>query len=203
MYLKIHKFLPFTRVEGPGKRACIWVQGCSIRCSGCAVPQTWSPEEGKKVNVEKLAEKILDNPEIEGVTFMGGEPFDQARSLAYLSKILKKSGLSILTFTGRLIEDIQNSKNSDWLDLLSVTDLLIDGPYIKEKSDLSRPWVGSSNQRYHFLTSRYEDIKPKLLDIPNCVEIRIQEDGIITINGMLTSANLEEILDNIQTNKVS
>ena len=134
---------------------------------------------------------------------MGGEPFDQAKPLAYLGKILKKSGLSILTFTGRLIEDIQNSENPDWLNLLSVTDLLIDGPYVKEKSDLSRPWVGSSNQRYHFLTSRYEDIKPKLLDIPNCVEIRIQEDGIITINGMLTSANLEEILDNIQTNNIS
>ena len=203
MYLQIHKFLPFTRVEGPGKRACIWVQGCSLRCSGCAVPQTWSPDEGKRVNVEELAKEILDNPEIEGVTFMGGEPFDQAKPLVHLGKILKKSGLSILTFTGRLIEDIQNSKNSDWLGLLSVTDLLIDGPYIKEKSDLSRPWVGSSNQRYHFLTSRYEGIKPKLLDIPNCVEIRIQEDGIITINGMLTSANLEELLDNIQTNKVS
>ena len=197
MYLKIHKFLPSTKVEGPGKRACIWVQGCSINCQECALPQTWLEDNGKQVNVKEIAKEILDAPDLEGVTFTGGEPFDQAKPLAYLSRILKKSGLSILTFTGYLLEDLQNSENPDWLDLLSLTDLLIDGPYVKEKADLSRPWVGSSNQRYHFLTSRYENIKPKLLDIPNRFEIRIQEDGIITINGMLTSNNLDDILNGI------
>ena len=59
------KFLPRTRVEGPGERACIWVQGCSIQCPGCAVPWTWPKEGGTDHVVEELAETIINEPDIE------------------------------------------------------------------------------------------------------------------------------------------
>lgn len=76
MLLRVHRFLPFTRAEGPGNRACVWVQGCPIRCPGCFNPGTWPTGGGEEVAVEDLADRILDVKDIEGVTFLGGEPFE-------------------------------------------------------------------------------------------------------------------------------
>lgn len=195
MHLNVYKFLPITEVEGPGKRACIWVQGCSIQCKSCALPQTWSKEKGQKIHVEKLAEKILDIKEIEGVTFTGGEPFDQAKSMFKLASILKGAGLSIITFTGYKLEEILGPSDKSWHDLLSRIDILIDSPYIHEKSDFSRPLVGSSNQRYHFLSNRYNE--KDLSSKSQRIEIRIQEDGRISVNGQIDPINLKKIFDEL------
>lgn len=195
MYLNIYKFLAVTEVEGPGKRACIWVQGCSIRCKNCALPQSWSKNKGKKISIEELAEKILNTKEIEGVTLTGGEPFDQAEAMFELASILKKAELSIVTFTGYKLEDIMNSMNNSWQDFLSVIDILIDSPYIYEKTDFSRPLVGSSNQRYHFLSNRYN--KKDLSLNPQRIEIRIQKDGNIFVNGQLNPVYLKKIFNEV------
>ena len=87
--LHINNFMPFTRVEGPGNRACIWVQGCTIKCPGCAVPWTWNLDEGIEVDVKNLTQSILNIPNIEGVTFSGGEPFLQAKQLYLMAKEIK------------------------------------------------------------------------------------------------------------------
>lgn len=195
MYLNIYKFLNISEVEGPGKRACIWVQGCSIRCKNCALPQTWSKERGQRISIDELAEKIKDINEVEGVTFTGGEPFDQAEPLFNLALKLKEVNLSIITFTGYKIEDIRNSKDKSWHDLLSVSDILIDSPYVYGKSDFSRPLVGSSNQRYHFLSNRY--VERDLLLNPQRIEVRIQKDGIITVNGQLNPVYLDKIFNEL------
>lgn len=195
MCLNVYKFLPASEVEGPGKRACIWVQGCSIRCKNCALPQTWPKDKGRKFSVDELAENILDIKKIEGVTFTGGEPFDQAEALFKLALKLKESGLSIITFTGHKIEDIQNSKKESYHNLLSISDVLIDSPYIYEKSDFSRPLVGSSNQRYHFLSSRYSEMD--FSSNSERIEIRIQEDGKISINGQVDPVNLKMIFNGL------
>lgn len=70
--LRLAQFLPQTRVEGPGLRAAIWVQGCPIHCPGCAVPEYWDFHGGTSIRVEDLANKILSIPNLEGVTFAGG-----------------------------------------------------------------------------------------------------------------------------------
>ena len=193
MLLRINKFLPFTKVEGPGERACIWVQGCPIHCPGCAVPWTWSDKGGEEIDTEDLAKCIINGPQVEGVTFVGGEPFAQAEALSHLGHILQESGLSIMTFTGYVLEDIVNSSRQDWHNLLAVTDILIDGPYRKDLADVSRPWVGSSNQRYHFLTTRYRHLESYYLNIQNRLEIRIHPDGRIFINGMATTEDLKDL----------
>ncbi|WP_424356367.1 4Fe-4S single cluster domain-containing protein [Methanobacterium sp. MBAC-LM] len=197
MFIRIRRFLPETKVEGPGNRACIWVQGCSIQCLDCVVPESWPTSGGKKVKMEELAQKILDIPNIEGITFSGGEPFDQAESLASLGHIVQEEGLSVVTFTGYTLENIQNSADPGWQDLLSVTDLLIDGPYISGGSDPTNLWVGSSNQRYHFLTPRYLHLKYGISDVSNRIEVRIQEDGSILVNGMANFSKLEDIFKGI------
>ena len=197
MYLYLYKFLPSTHVEGPGQRACIYVQGCSIGCEGCITPQSWQKGINQKVNVKDIAETILQGPEIEGVTFSGGEPFEQAKALAKLGNILRREGLSVVTFTGHVLENIVKSSNENWHKLLSVTDLLIDGPYMKDKFDLKRPWVGSSNQRYHFLTERYQHIQPNIHKIPNKIEIRLGNDGEIVVNGIIRQENIKDLLDEL------
>lgn len=200
MNLQIHRFLPLTKAEGPGKRACLWVQGCSINCNGCAVPWTWTSKGGHLISTQELYEKIMESKlknGIEGVTFLGGEPFDQAIALADLAKKLKAEGLSIMTFSGYTYEHLLNAKRNDWEDLLKVTDLLIDGPFIQDKLDISRPWVGSSNQNYRFLTDRYLPLRDNLFEIPNRLEVRLQTNGQIMINGMATSKTIEELFENI------
>ena len=195
MEIRIFQYTQFTHAEGPGNRACIQVQGCPIRCPGCAVPQTWPTECGKVVDTQNLASQILDGPEVEGVTFLGGEPFAQAAALADLGRQLKQQGLSIVTFSGYTLEHIMNANRNDYDDLLAVTDLLIDGPFLRKKVDYSRPWVGSSNQRFHFLTNRYLHLAPTLASIPNRIEIRLKPDGRILINGL---APIDEMKSFIQ-----
>lgn len=195
MLLKIHRFLPTTNVEGPGKRACIWVQGCPIHCHGCAVPETWSFNGGKQIDMQEIVDRILDNSQIEGVTFAGGEPFMQAKELAYIGRRIKEVGLSVLTFTGFVIDEIKKKNIKDWYDLLSVTDLLIDGPYRYDLADVSRPWVGSSNQNYHFLSQRYKYLEAEITNLSNRLEIRLYPNGRIDVNGMASSEILKDIFN--------
>ncbi|MBM4139936.1 MAG: radical SAM protein [Nitrospira sp.] len=195
MFLNIHRFLSVTKAEGPGKRACLWVQGCPIRCIGCAVPETWDENGGQKVSVEELAERILNGPDVEGVTFLGGEPFAQAKPLAALGRLMKNAGLSVVTFTGYVLEEIQKSTTKEWHELVSVSDLLIDGPYRRELADFSRPWVGSFNKRFHFLTPRYQALKTEIMAMPNRLEIRFTPNGLVLVNGMASSTILDELFD--------
>lgn len=200
MELIIHRFLDVTKAEGPGLRACLWVQGCPIHCKGCGVPWTWSKKQGTIVDTDEVAQWIKESKEshhIEGVTFLGGEPFEQAPALAELGQVIQKMGLSIMTFSGYYLEQLKEKNKPGTADLLTVTDLLIDGPFVEEELDTSRPWVGSSNQRYHFLSERYRDLAPTLLKQPNRVEIRLHEDGEIEMNGMATKEQLERLFDRL------
>src|SRR5690625_372321 len=98
MYIQLHRYLPHTRVEGPGERACVWVQGCPIQCKGCGVPWTWDLTKGTRVHVDTLWKKILRSKQIygiKGVTFLGGEPFEQAEALAEIGRRAQAEGLSI------------------------------------------------------------------------------------------------------------
>ncbi|HET7231092.1 MAG TPA: 4Fe-4S single cluster domain-containing protein [Longimicrobium sp.] len=192
--LRLHRFLPFTRAEGPGDRACLWVQGCPIRCAGCAVPWTWDEDAGEWVDVDDLAARVLAGPTVEGITFLGGEPFVQAAALARLGERLRAEGLSVMTFTGYTLEALRRARRADYDALLAVTDLLMDGPFVQSRLDLSRPWVGSANQRFHFLTERYRHLEAELASIPNRLEIRLHPDGRFEVNGMITQAGLHALL---------
>ncbi len=191
--LRLHRFLPFTRAEGPGNRSCLWVQGCPIRCPGCFNPGTWAKDGGHEVSVDEIEARILAAPGIEGVTFLGGEPFEQAEDLADLGRRVRRVGLSVMTFTGHVLEDILASSRPGWSELLNVTDLLLDGPYVRDLTDTTHPWVGSSNQRYHFLTPRYRHLEADLASIPNRLEVRLRPDGQILVNGLASSKTLAEI----------
>lgn len=197
MNLRLHRFLPRTAVEGPGLRACVWVQGCSIRCRGCFNPGTWPAAGGEVVSVDELAARIVATDGIEGVTFLGGEPFEQAAALAELGRRVRARGLSVMTFTGLVREEVEAAGRAEWDALLSVTDLLVDGPYVEELQDLSRPWVGSSNQRFHLLTDHYADLAGELEAIPNRLEVRVTREGAVHLNGMASRELLSALRRNL------
>ena len=178
MKIQVYKILKQTKVEGPKKRYCIWFQGCSKHCKGCWAKATWDFNSGKEYDVEDIIEDIFKTPNIDGVTFLGGEPFEQSEALAFLCKKIKEAGLSIICFTGNRFEDIEEKYNH----ILENIDLLIDGEFIEEQKDFSRPWVGSKNQNYHFLSNRFD--KNILNEYKNKIEINIEKNGVIFINGM-------------------
>jgi len=190
MKLRVFNIIKNTKVEGPGNRYCIWVQGCSRHCKGCQAVHTWSQDKGELFEVEDIIEDIFKQNSIEGVTFLGGEPFEQAEALGLIAEKVNKQGLSIVCFTGGKLEELQENPINK--KLLENIDLLIDGEFIEELTDYSRPWCGSSNQRYHFLTDRYnEEIFTKY---KNKVEVNISKNGQIFINGM---GNFDEILKKV------
>ena len=193
MDLRISRFLPVTKVEGPGIRSCIWVQGCPIRCPDCANKSMWPFEGGTSVSVAEIFDRILRQKAIEGITLLGGEPFYQAGALAELAYLVKDAGLSVITFTGYEYEYLLEQDREDWNRLLEMSDILIDGPYIGALADLSRPWVGSSNQRYHFLTDRYVDVAEQIFSTSNKIELHVYEDGSVRANGMCCVEKLKEI----------
>ena len=90
MEIRIYKILKHTKVEGPGIRYCIWVQGCSRKCKGCWAKATWDKERGQVYDINPILADILNTKEIEGVTFLGGEPFEQPDALKYLAKNIQK-----------------------------------------------------------------------------------------------------------------
>jgi anaerobic ribonucleoside-triphosphate reductase activating protein len=188
MTICVYKILTNTRVEGPGIRFCIWTQGCKKHCPGCWAKETWSFDNGTSYNIETLYKMIVSEKNIEGVTFLGGEPFEQAEELSHLAKLIKTNNLSIVCFTGYTLEELKSKNDGAVNEFLKYIDLLIDGGFEQDKFDLSRPWVGSSNQRYIFLTDFYsfKDIEK----YSNKVEAHLLPDGKLELNGM---GNFEKI----------
>ena len=181
--LRIHRVVHRTEAEGPGSRACVWVQGCSIRCDGCFNPGTWSPFSGQSVSPSSLAVDLGRVEGIEGLTIMGGEPFDQAEACATLAEGVRDFGLSTMVFTGYRYEELFNRDNGA-RRLLAATDLLVDGPYIRDQPEIHRPWIGSANQRFINLTTRYQDVLIDQLAHRNRVELRLTPSGVVMLNGM-------------------
>lgn len=158
-YINLASLRLCTESEGPGKRLALWVQGCERRCPGCCNPEMQEIKSNVVVTSEDLIEIIRQSKEkndIEGLSFIGGEPFLQACGLAEVAKWARKEGLSVLIFTGYLLEELRKMKNPDVDSLLQCTDILVDGPFVQELYDNERDWIGSTNQRVYFFSDTYK-----------------------------------------------
>jgi len=174
-----------TEAEGPGRRFALWVQGCLLQCPGCCNPQMFDFSPRTILDADELFALVLrakESCDIEGVTFLGGEPMLQAKGLSHLAARCRSNDLSVMVFTGYRLEDLRTSSIQGANDLISFTDILVDGPYIRELPDHDRRWTGSRNQRFRYLTDRYASgLEATAVDRDS--EITVSLNGSVRISG--------------------
>ena len=176
--MNIHSIITNSAVNGPGNRFVIWTQGCSLRCSGCWNSDTHPMSGGTLYSRNELFGMIISQEDIEGITISGGEPFEQANELYELTKLVgRDTDLTQIVYTGFKIGEIRSEKNM--IKVLDNIDVLIDGRFIHTKIS-SKDLIGSSNQKHHFLTKRYNfnDFRNE-----NRVEYHFIKDGSIKLTG--------------------
>jgi len=144
--LKLAGLVDESIVDGPGFRLTVFCQGCHHHCEGCHNPDTWDFDGGKIMEEQQILQMAKANPLVKGITFSGGEPFDQAAGFATLAKILKKEGYEIASYSGYTFEQLMTGTDEQ-KELLENIDVLIDGPFILGLRNLSFIYRGSSNQR--------------------------------------------------------
>ena len=140
--------------NGPGVRVSLFVSGCTHHCKGCFNAEAWDFDFGQPFT-EGTIREILDmlRPAyIRGLTLLGGEPFEpqnQAGVLPLLRQIKKEMPeKSIWAFSGYLFDrDILSGRLGDTREYLGYLDVLVDGPFVESKKNLSLRFRGSENQR--------------------------------------------------------
>jgi len=143
--------------NGPGIRISLFVSGCTHRCKGCFNEVAWDFDYGEPFT-QQTVDTILNMlaPDyVKGITLLGGEPFEPQNQPALVDLLRqiknKYPQKSVWAFSGYLFDkDILAGKLGPWEiteEYLSYIDVLVDGPFIEEKKNLSLRFRGSSNQR--------------------------------------------------------
>jgi anaerobic ribonucleoside-triphosphate reductase activating protein len=179
--LRVATVVADTEAEGPGRRFAVWLQGCSIRCPGCCNPEMFDARRGDELSIDALSARIPAG--VEGITLLGGEPFEQPASAAAFARVAKARGLTVMVFSGYTLAELR--ARPDGAELLAQVDLLVDGRYDQALPEppppLGRRWIGSANQTMHYLTPAYRDDDPRMRGA-NTIEIRVSRGGVL-ING--------------------
>ena len=183
--LKISHTEAHTDLLGPGDRFVVWVHGCCFDCEGCLARNTRFGA-CQETSVSGMAQEIIESG-CEGLTLSGGEPFLQAEALAELVReVQTRRDVGVIVYSGFTLEELR--ERSDALALLRKTDILIDGRYVKQLDD-GRAYIGSSNQRLHYLTDRYKAEGEKYYSAQKRrAEIRFTADTVTLIG--VPSANV-------------
>lgn len=147
----LYRIYHHSTVDGPGRRSVIQVAGCSIRCPGCYVPETHEREIGTLTSIKKIVEEIDEKSgEHDGVTILGGEPFDQPESLQILVERVKAKNYHLVIYSGYTLENLLKRESEIINRILAKTDLLIDGSFQRELASNAGEYRGSNNQRLIF-----------------------------------------------------
>ena len=143
--------------NGPGVRVSLFVSGCTHRCPGCFNEEAWDFGFGQPFTQETMDSilAMLAPAYVKGLTLLGGEPFDPRNQGAIVELLrqvkAKYPEKSIWAFSGYLFDrDILSGKLGEWeitKEYLSYLDVLVDGPFVRAKKNLSLRFRGSENQR--------------------------------------------------------
>lgn len=140
--------------NGPGVRVSLFVSGCTHHCPGCFNEVAWDFRYGKPFTQETmdLILGMLRPSYIRGLTLLGGEPFEPENQSAVVELLRQIKGempnKSIWAYSGYLFDrDILSGRLGDTREYLSYLDVLVDGPFVQEKKNLSLRFRGSENQR--------------------------------------------------------
>ena len=146
--------------NGEGVRVSLFVSGCTHGCKGCFNEEAQSFDYGEPFTgeVEDRVIAALKPDFIAGLTLLGGEPMEpenQRALVPFLRRIFAQGenalGTTRWVYTGCTLEELKDP-SSRWHtevtdEILSMTDVLVDGPFVEELKDISLQFRGSSNQR--------------------------------------------------------
>lgn len=153
--MRIERAVNYIETLGPGRRLCVWVNGCGRRCPGCVSERLQEIDAGTEVVIEEFFANFRVD-KCDGVTISGGEPFDQPEELARLVRYFQSRGAEdILVYTGYTLEELQGRGDAHTDAALSGIAVLIDGPYVRELDFQKNNLKGSENQRILFLKKQY------------------------------------------------
>ncbi len=188
--LRVATIVDDTEAEGPGRRLALWVQGCTIRCPGCCNPEMFTKVGGTEMAIEAALARVGSG--VEGVSILGGEPFEQATAVAAFARGVRARGLSVMVYSGYTMAELHERAASDpgVSELLATIDLLVDGRYDQTLPEppppVGRRWLGSTNQVMHYLTPAYSADDPRM-HAANTVEVHWR-DGKLVVNGWPSGA---------------
>ena len=166
---------PRDIANSPGVRVSLFVSGCTHRCPGCFNEEAWDFDYGQPFDQSTIDEilELLQPDYVQGLTLLGGEPFDPRNQPAIVELLrqikAKYPQKSIWAFSAYLFDrDILPGRLGDptiTREYLSYLDVLVDGPFIQSRKNLTLRFRGSDNQR--------------LIDVPESLsrgEVVIWED---------------------------
>jgi len=202
--LNVSATLPLSHANGPGCRAVIWVQGCSLGCAGCYNPQTHEHSPKHIVPVSDLADWISLIDSIEGITFSGGEPFEQADAVSEVIRLARSTrpDLSVFIFTGYSLDELNSSDDERVTRLLEMTDMLSAGRYVATERDATLLWRGSSNQELIYLTQHYsQDMEPQWEMESPVEEVHLLQSSVLRTGFLGKKGPLTRVLETLQESK--
>lgn len=177
---RIAQIVRETEAEGPGRRWAVWFQGCPLRCAGCCNPEFLKFGGGTEMVLADLVADFLA-ADVEGLSLLGGEPFAHAAAGVALARAARTNARSVMIYSGYTLEQLQANADPAVAELLSLTDVLVDGPYVREQPETRRRWIGSRNQKLHLFTNAYRADDP-CWTLPNTLEIRLN-GAELSVNG--------------------
>jgi anaerobic ribonucleoside-triphosphate reductase activating protein len=176
--VRVHAIEERSRANGPGARFVVWLQGCTLGCTGCFNPGTHDADGGTELTIAELVARLHAVRGIEGLTLSGGEPLQQAAATGALLAAARARGLSTLLFSGYTLDEIRAL--DDGAGVLASLDVLIDGRYVAS-ARLGEGLCGSTNQRIHLLSDRYTLAQVEATPV---AEVRIAPSGEVVLTGV-------------------
>ena len=137
-------------VDGPGRRAVLFLQGCPLACPGCQNKHLWPREGGREASPIDLSWQLF-TANAEAVTISGGEPFEQADSLALLLREIRKRAphCHIIIYTGYTWQELMERALVNWaiVTIWRLADVIVDGRFLRDLDNGLMQYRGSANQR--------------------------------------------------------
>jgi anaerobic ribonucleoside-triphosphate reductase activating protein len=192
----LHGKIESSAVNGPGNRAVIWFQGCTLNCPGCWNPNTHAFLASSDVRMDEIQTWLMNLEGIEGVTFSGGEPMQHFCDVLEIARYLRdvRPELSIGMFTGYTARELETGNfqlihpsglalvkgdGKLWDMLRPMLDFAVMGRFNASKVTTEKPLCGSSNQDIVLFSDRYTgaDFRPQQ------TQVTVSPDGLVQITG--------------------
>lgn len=185
--LRVAGFAAASRVNGPGLRTVLWVQGCDLACPGCFNPGTHGAG-GPERAVAGVVAQILGvrTAEHAGLTLSGGEPFQQAAAVAAVVAGVRAAWpeVNVMAYSGYTLGELRGPQAPPGAGaLLRGLDLLVDGRFAVKATADARPFRASANQRMWVL-GRPPAVWPWQGPAAGSAEIQVAEDGSVLLSGL-------------------